>query len=327
VIQGDGANDAISISDNGQGGVTASITLAGGTRTRTATGITQIEINAGGGKDTIGYALTGALRQQESLGVHPNGGSTQTVLDYSAGLSNARLAVTLDGGPGSNQVTAQFGAITGSRVNLREYLGRAGGTSHVNFAGPLSSSLATVHVHGAAGNDQVFSQVGDVSSSNIQFFADLGRGANSFDLEETGNLLNAVVHFDVAGGGANAFTFNARGVNLDTTSRLNLQAWSGAGNDSVTVNYSGQMNGELDVTPHGGRGSDTMNVTLTLGQGSIGRLRGVVRGDRGDDTMSFSVYDNSNPGGPSTLDLLYAVLDGGLGHDTLTATPNVKVIN
>jgi hypothetical protein len=327
-IQGDGANDTISIRDNGQGGITASITLAKGTRTVSATGITSIEIDGGGGNDTITDALTGALSQQEALMLCLGKGSSQATLDFSAGLTNATLAVSIGGGAGSNQVSTQFGALTSSRVNLAESLANGPATSHINFGGTVSSSLVTVSVNGGAGIDQVFTQLANVVNSNIQFLGHLGNGANVFDLEAAGNLQNAVVHFDIdAGSGGNAITFNANGVNLDATSRLNLETCSGGGADNVTLNYSGQMNGELDVDLQGGPGNDTMNAILTLAKGSTGRVRGRVSGGLGDDTMSFRVFDNSNPGGKSTLSLLDAVLDGGPGNNTLVATSHVKVIN
>jgi hypothetical protein len=42
--------------------------------------------------------------------------------------------------------------------------------------------------------------------------------------------------------------------------------------------------------------------------------------------MTLDVYDQSNPGGDSTQSRLYALLDGGPGHNQLTATPIVRVI-
>jgi hypothetical protein len=327
VIQGDGANDTISVSDNGQGGVTASITLAHRTQTLSAAGIASIQINAGNGNDTIGYALTGALSQPESLALALGKGHSQVALDYSAGLTNTALAVGIAGRAGGSQVTTQFGALASSRLNLSEFLGLAGGTSHVNFGGPVSGSLVVVSVNGGPASDQVFAQVGNVSSSTIQFFAHLGKGANTFDLQAAGSLQNAVVHFDVfAGSGGNTVAFNAPAVNLDTTSRLNLESWTGTGNDSVTLNYSGQMDGELWAHLIGGPGNDTMSAAETLAPGSTGRVWEGLFGGKGDDTMTFDVSDQSNPGGPSTLSRLDALLDGGPGHNQLSATPNVRVI-
>jgi hypothetical protein len=327
VIQGDGANDTISVSDNGQGGVTASITLAKRTQTLSATGITSIQINAGNGNDTINYALTGALSQPESLTLSLGKGRSQANLDFSAGLTNSALAVHIAGRAGASQLTTQFGALSNSRLNLGEFLGLAGGTSHVNFGGPVSGSLVVVSVSGGPANDQVFAQVGDVSNSNIQFFGHLGKGANTFDLEAAGNLQNAVVHYDIsAGSGGNTFTFNAQGVNLDMTSRLNLESQCGSGNDRATLNYSGVMDGELWAHLLGGPGNDTMNAAETLASGSTGRVWEGLHGGRGDDTMTFDISDQSNPGGKSTLSLLDALLEGGPGHDQLTATPNVRVI-
>ena len=325
-IQGDGANDAIVVRDNGQGGVTASITLASGTQTFTGTGISAIDINAGGGNDTIDYALTGALRETESLMLCLGKGNNQVGVNDAAGLLNAVLAISVDGA-GHNKITTQFGAVTGSRLNLSECFGAGGATSHVNFAGLLSSSLVTVQVSSGLGNAHVFAQVGNVSSSNLQFVTHLGKGANSFALTAAGNLQNAVVHFNIdAGCGSNTITFGTVGVNVDTTSRLNLDTCTGTGNDTVNMTYAGVMDGELDLNLQGGKSNDTMDAVLTLEQGSTGRVWGREQGGNGTNMMTFDIYDDSNPGGKSTLALLNAILNGGTGTDDLSATRNVKVI-
>jgi len=323
LIQGDGSNDTITVSDNGQGGVTASITLVKGTQTKTATGITDIKIDAGGGNDTITYGLTGSLSQQEKLMLCLDQGSSQATLDYSQGLTDATLAIAIGGGTGSNQLTTRFGALTNSRLNLTECLASGSATSHVSFGGLLSGSDATVLISSGTGNDQVFAQLGSETNSNLQFLAHLGSGANSFDLDESGSLQNAVAHFDIdASAGGNTITFNTHEVSVDTTSRLNLETCTGAGNDTITTSYSGLMNGELDVNLNGGAGDNEITMNLKLDPGSTGRVHAHEYGDDGDDAMIFNVYT----GGASTLSLLDAVLYTGSGNDTLTTTPNVKVV-
>ncbi len=327
-IRGDVSNDTISISDDGKGDASAAlITLASGTTSISATGINDIKIDAGGGNDTIGYALTGALSQAEKLRLSLGKGSSQVNLDFSAGVTDSALAVFIGDTTGSNQITTQFGAITGSRVNLTENLGPAGSTTHVNFGGALSGSDATVVINGGAGADQVFATVGDETNANLQFFTRLGKGANSLDLESTGNLVNSIEHFVTYGGaGGDTVTYDAKGVNVDLTSRLNLETYLGAGSDNVTVNYSGVMDGELDGSIHAGAGDDTVNISLTLDQNSTGRVHFRAFGGKGNDMLTYDVYDNSNPGGKSTLALLDAVLYSILGHDTDSTTPNVKVV-
>ncbi len=325
-IQGDGSNDMITIRDNGVGGITASISSIKGTQTVSATGITSIAIDAGGGSNTITDTLTAVLAESETVMLCLGKGSSQATFDYSAGLNNATLAVNIGAGAGSSQVTTQFGTVNGSRVNMAECLATGAATARVHFGGTVTGSLVSVNVNGGSGIDQVFAQLGNMVNSNLQFHDNLGKGANLFDLEASGNLQNAVAHFDIDPGfGSNTIVFNAKGLNIDTTSRLNLESGSGAGADNVTLNYSGQMKGELSLNLQGGPGNDTMSATLTLAKGSTGRVHGLVSGGDGDDTLSFRICDNSNPAGKSTLSLLDALLDGGSGHNTLNATPNVKV--
>ena len=50
-----------------------------------------------------------------------------------------------------------------------------------------------------------------------------------------------------------------------------------------TVNYSGEVNGGLNVKANGGPGNDTVASNLTISQGSTGKLHAAVFGGYGDD--------------------------------------------
>jgi hypothetical protein len=87
------------------------------------------------------------------------------------------------------------------------------------------------------------------------------------------------------------------------------------------------VKGKLDVVMRGGPGNDTFTGNFTADPGSTGSLTAKEYGGKGDDNLTLNVYDHSNPGGPSTLADLDALIDGGPGHNTCTHTDNVKVVN
>src|SRR5207249_788253 len=91
VIHGDTLGDVINITDNGAGGVSATISSSAGTVTGLGTGINQIFLNTGSGDDTLNYALTSGLVQNEKLYLDLGRGNDRANFDFSPGISNARL--------------------------------------------------------------------------------------------------------------------------------------------------------------------------------------------------------------------------------------------
>jgi hypothetical protein len=250
------------------------------------TGIKHVVVNTRGGDDTVTYTLTGQLTQNEKLQFQLGKGTDKLTLDFSKGLANSHLAVDVNG----------------------------------------------------HGTDTVTSTFGDFNNSNLYYRANLGKGDDSVVTTLAGNILGtSQVRFNVnTGKGDDTVQFNAQGatnpngppsgVKIDSGAALDINVNGGKGADTITVNYEGVDNGKLGLNLRGGPGADTITANVTADAGSTGSIRAVERGGPGDDNLTLNVTDNSGSGGTSTLGSLFALIDGGPGHNTLTHTANVKVV-
>jgi hypothetical protein len=274
LIQGDNQANAVSIADDGQGGITA--TVDG--QSATGSGITNVVMILRNGNDTVSYTASGILQSPLHLVIQGGRGEDQVTLDFSAGVSAPRLKIDLFGGDGNDQVTAKFGDITDTHLFINGHL---------------------------------------------------GKGDDTFDATLSGNLLGtAQARFNVFGEmGKDTIGVHAAATNIDAGALLALRLNGGKDDDTITVDYEGTLNGALRIVADGLQDKDTITANLTADAGSTGSLNAAVLGKQDDDALTLNVTDNSGGGGASTLAALNAVLDGGQGTDTCTATSNVVVKN
>ena len=127
-------------------------------------------------------------------------------------------------------------------------------------------------------------------------------------------------------------------VNHDTDVRagslLYIHVGGDDGNDNITVDYDGELDGKLDLQAEGNWGNDIVAVNLHLDAGSSGKVLGsddpdhggaaVVTGDLGDDNLTFAV--RLAAGATAQVN---AIVDGGFGfgwpdHDVGHHTTNVR---
>src|SRR5262249_58401866 len=109
------------------------------------------------------------------------------------------------------------------------------------------------------------------------------------------------VKSDGTGCGANdPLTLTVNGP-IASGARANLTADGGAGNDKVTVNYTGVLAGKLNLTARGGSGDDTIASTLTLSTGSTGSVKANENGGAGNDTLTLTVTGPIAPGATADL--------------------------
>jgi hypothetical protein len=328
IVQGDDAANTITITDDGQGNISASVTSGTQTVSGNGSGINAVVVFSRGGNDNLNYHLTGALTNNEAIAVIMGSGADSANFDFSAGVSSKALTVTLVG-TGSENVVAGFGAVTGANVVLTEYLGAGGGTSALAFTGTVSGSTVVASVVGSVGGTAVAASFKDINNSTVALPAYLGVGGDMFDLTLGGNILGTsqVSVAAIGGAGNDTLAVHATGVNIDSGAGLNVYLNGGLfGHDTASVDYEGQLNGRLTVVSAAGLQGDTLTDNLTADAGSTGRLFAVEAGGPGDDNLTLNVFDNSNPGGGSTLARLFALINGGGGHNTIQHTPNVIVI-
>jgi hypothetical protein len=218
------------------------------------------------------------------------------------------------------------------------------------------SQVESVFVNTKDGKDTVtYNQGTSTQSANLRrdfgLRVDLGYLLDGNDVDHfTANVFGDVgflntqgVHarnlgFEVNGGAdADRIDFNFHDTDVRLGSTLAIEANGVNGNDNITVDYDGEMDGRLNLDVHagnlyGGVDNDTVAVNILLDSGSTGAVAGngpggaaIVTGDLGDDTLRFAVTQAS--GSHATVN---ALLDGGFNlfdNDVGRHTSNVQTTN
>jgi hypothetical protein len=292
-IIGDNLNNVVTITDNGNGQITGSIDG----QVTTGLGITKVVVNTKGGDDTLNYTLANQLVTPLTLKIDMGNGYNQANLSFLPGVVSPSLTVNVNGGPGTDHVTAAFGSIFNTRLVFNTNLGQGQDT----FDGTLAGDL--------------------LGRANVQF--NVAARGGGLHIGGDGGGSERVAHL----GNNDVIALHALGVNIASRAQLALNVSGGLGADDIALDYQGQVNGALKVLASGGRGDDTVAANLTIDYGSTGSLNADVQGNKGNDDLTLNVYDNSGTGGASSLKTLKAFLEPGTGTDTLTFTDNVKVVH
>ncbi len=212
---------------------------------------------------------------------------------------------------------------------------------------PLELNVHTIRLFTNGGNDTVRYDLTTTTgflSRSLRLEVDLGDGNDTFaaDLHGTNIQSASTLDFKVLGGwGSDNLTVNAAGtdtnhVNIRPGSTLRMELIGGNdfdpfdGGDTINVNYTGNMDGNLILKAAGGQGNDAITALVTLTGGSAGHVKGDgsgaarVEGGQGADVLDFRVRDHS--GGSADVS---AEVDAGLDWDTDIArhTTNVRAVN
>jgi hypothetical protein len=275
--------------------VPATISFNGATGTLTVTGSSHrdvIDIEDDGTNNAGAVVVSANGTTLFTSG--PTAGVNQVHTIIVNTLSGARDTVlyNLNGNMVANNrsVNTTFGGGKGDRF-----------TANVN--GTLVNSFLLLQVTGGGGGDRI---VNNVNGSLV--------GASFLGL------------LDKGGAGKDAISVNAtNSVNIGPLAQLTVQIDGGAGDDTIAVNYEGQMQGALFHDAFGGAGKDRVSSTLTFDGISNGLLFGPispnsgkaaaqVRGGGGNDRLSFEVDLSGTLKATSA-----AEIDGGAGIDTCHA--------
>src|SRR5262245_39013961 len=145
IVQGDADANDVTITDDGNGNISATLTGLNVWTSKDGTGINYVIVNTKGGNDTVTYTLNGDLTSSLALAVdlgafQDGTGNTNSVdFNFSGYTVKAPyLAVGVLGTLGTDKVTAEFGAITDSYVAL----GAALGGNDDSFTATLSGALS-----------------------------------------------------------------------------------------------------------------------------------------------------------------------------------------
>jgi hypothetical protein len=205
-LTGDASNRTIVVRDDGHGDVQV-YGLAGATAAHPLkyAGVAAIEMDSKTGNDHLDYALTGALTKPEKLTLNLGRGADQVKLDFTKGVSAASLGISINGvGGGAQSVTALFGAIANTNLQLAAHLGD--GWNH--FTALLNGDLtgfakADVNVVGGRGTDgiSVEAKGGIAASARLSIEANGGAGDNTVHADYSGKLAGALAITEQGGVG------------------------------------------------------------------------------------------------------------------------------
>jgi hypothetical protein len=181
-------------------------------------------------------------------------------------------------------------------------------------SGPTAgvNQVHTIVINTLGGKDRVaYDLNGDMVANNRSLNVTFGNGkGDRFDANLNGNLVNSFLLLQVTGGsGGDRITNNVNGslngasflglldkggtgkdaiavnatnsVNIDPLAQLTASIDGGAGNDTINVNYEGQVQGALFLDAFGGAGNDRVSATLTFDGVSNGLVFGPVSPNSG----------------------------------------------
>jgi len=250
-----------------------------------------------------------------------NGMVTGT-LDGQTATGTAINNIVVHTGGGNDMLTYTLTSPLTTPEHLQINMGSGMDSATLNFSPGITNTRLKVDFTGGRGDDTLTTMFGPITNSHVNFRANLGKGADTFDGTLLGNIMgDSAVRFLVQGGkGADTLGFHADSTNIDAGASLKVNLRGGKGDDTINFDYKGVLNGRLLLNADGGKGNDTINATATLNAGSTGEFKGRVRGGQGTNNLTFNVIDNS--GGMADVDALLFAHPG----DTITNTPNVMVV-
>jgi hypothetical protein len=153
-IQGDNSANVITVSDGGDGRVTAQVAGAGGNTSLSAAGIDTILINTGDGNDTVYFALRGNLTTNLNLEVRLGSGQDRVDTNLLQDISAGRVNIAIEGGLGRDLVSGRFGSITNTTLTVRADLGSDGDVfNYYLLGGLLGHACARFLAAGGGGED------------------------------------------------------------------------------------------------------------------------------------------------------------------------------
>jgi hypothetical protein len=202
------------------------------------------------------------------------------------------------------------------------------GSFFLNFTGVNTLNVAT-----GSGNDTIkYHLAGDlVFGQSRTVNVAMGNGNNSFTANLNGRTLQSSVlgsaaaslSFNIRGGqGNNKITFNANNMKLQPKTTLNETVPGGIGNDTITSNFSGLLNGLFNPQLDGGRGHNVVKVFVDVTQdsslGTVGTssTTSKLKGTFGVNAFTYIVHTQQ----PNPNNFIFAEIDAGSSLDTAVFT-------
>ena len=263
-LTGAAAASTVVISDDGHGDIQV-VGMAGATAAHPLkyTGVTGLSINSTTGNDVINYALTGPLTKSEQLTLNLGKGNDKVKLDFSKGISAPSLKINVTGGLANQDVTALFGSITNTNLQLAARLGN--GLEHftAQFNGALAGYASVdVNVQGGTLNDAI----------NVQANSAIAATAK-LSVETTVAGQSDTVHVGYTGKLAGS---------------LSMQEKAGKGWDwqEEVVNLTSGSTGSLLAHEQGGVGADLLELIVQNAGSHLKSLNASINTSVGQHAVS-----------------------------------------
>jgi hypothetical protein len=189
------------------------------------------------------------------------------------------------------------------------------------FTSTSAVRYIAVYANGGGDTVQYSLSAGLADDANRLVSINLGAGDDSFTANLGGEVLGTRLYLSAYGNaGADILDLNAEGLDVAAGSYVNFNLNGGIGNDTITFDHTGVVNGFLTVVALGSDGDDSITGNLTVDEASTGFTSAIVWGGAGVDTIGLNIDEPSpNPFRPRGLVI------SGAGEDVVTHSDNVIV--
>jgi hypothetical protein len=247
-----------------------------------------------------------------TFSVLPGGIGGGKLLKITGDNLSDQVTVRDNGSAGVNNVVVKCNAqplfLPGAAVSQVVMYTRGGNDRVVyQMGGPvLPGVIRNVFADLGKGNDSLLAAAGNVGAgTHVSFAVQGGNGNDRLQANVLGNLApTALLDFNYqAGGGTDLLQAHAANVNVGAGARLYFgfvgygpEGIGPNGRDTVLVNYSGKMEGQLWLDDRCEDGGGRVNDDITLGAGSTGAVssgfgKAWVRGGSGNDSLRFVIHN------------------------------------
>jgi len=288
-ITGNGSNDTVTVTAKAPHQF--KVQNAAGTSLGTFSGIAGISANLGNGTNVAKFEMG----QDSQTGVTYTGGTGIDVVrfDYTNGISNGGdhggLLINANLGDGNNDLTLKTTNGFSGKSLLHLNVTAGSGNDQVRATNGVLLDDAESHIKanlGAGNNNFAASVVGMTQDS--KFTTDLTTGAgNDTASVAISTILDAQATVNAnLGDGTNTFSSNVS--TIDRGGEYTLNVNTGAGADTVIVNFQNISNDDDDVhvNVHTGGGNDTINTAITNTVDGDADIEANLDGGAGTDTLN-----------------------------------------
>jgi hypothetical protein len=221
--------------------------------------------------------------------------------------------------------------LTGDKGDNTIVLNDTGVNNSLNITGTLdgiaftsSSFVNNIVINTKGGKDKAtYNLTGPLITDSRSLDVSLGAGDDQFTANLNGDVdRDAFFLSNVRGeAGNDKITYNAVGILAGQGSQLNLNADGGAGHDTIQLNFSSNLTGNLNFLLIGGADHDKITAAVNVQAGNGGAIGSstpaLMNGNAGDDQLDYRIHlDNS-------VTSVFARLDGGAGKNSCSHTANV----